>query len=258
VKESEKRDLLLFLDLFGGLESLAFDFGERPDLVVTTPEGRLGIEHTSLLIEVPNWPSGRQMKAQERLQFQIAQRAFELFRSQVSLPLYLTVQFDEPYEYETRDVPIVATELCRAVLQSLTLTQPALAQGHDVRVESWQFRHRGLAFPSRVSSFHYSVVSPIAELWGPADAYVVPHITLTDLESRIAKKEPLLDAYLKRCDKCWLLIATDAGLRSSHFNAASEELIHHSYVTRFENLFLMHATHRTLTSLRAITGHETH
>jgi len=172
-------------------------------LVVTTGAGaRIGVEHASLYIEDSGTPSGRQMKAQEKIQDQTARRAFEIFRGQLSTALYLTVEFSEPYNYSNRDVQAVAESLSTAVLQSLALTPRAFSAGQDVRVEEWQFQHRGLPFPRGVSSFHYSVqIERRFELWGAQYAYMVPDLSTAKLELVIQKKEKLINSYLNRCDK---------------------------------------------------------
>ena len=109
------------------------------------------------------------------------------------------------------------------------------------------------AVPPGVASFHYNVVAPDRgfELWGPVTSYFVPHLSISDVESVIAKKEKLLESYLTRCDKCWLLIATDAGWRSSHFDVRTE-VTDHRYTTRFEKVFVMTITHRSLKQLSVV------
>ena len=249
--ENQKRDLGLFFELYQELKGLSCEFGDKPDLIITTNDNkRLGVEHTRLYVEQSDLPSGRQLRPQERIQFHITQRAFEIFRDKLAIPLYLTVDFAEPFNYRTQDVENVAAALSLAVQHSFALNQPALSQGQDVWVYPYDFQLFGLPYPPGVASFHYKVVPPDRgfELWGPVASYFVPHLSISDVESVIVKKEKLLESYLTRCDNCWLLIATDAGWRSSHFDVPTE-VTDHRYTTRFEKVFIMTITHRTLKQL---------
>jgi hypothetical protein len=248
--ENQKNDLRLFLELLGNLNGLPHDFGDKPDLVISEGPKRLGVEHTRLYVEQAELPSGRQFRPQERIHFQIAERAFEIFRNKHSIPLYLTVDFAEPYNYRKRDVEEVAAALSLAVELAISLNTQSLAAGQDVRIEAWRFQHLGLPFPRGVDSFHYQVVAPDRgfELWGPTSSYCVPHLSVSNIEARIAKKESLLKTYLTRCDECWLLMVTDVGWRSSHFDVPPE-LADHLYITHFERVFVMTITHRNLIEL---------
>lgn len=249
--EAEKRDFELFLELCDELNGLPYDFGDKPDIVLTTNHDRLGIEHTRLYVEDPELSSGQQLKPQEKFHFQITQRAFELFREKCSIPLYLTVDFAEPFNYQTRDIEEVAAALSLAVQTSFAMNQPTLLRGQDVWVYAWEFERFRLPFPPGVSSFHYQMVAPDQgfELWGPISGYCVPHLSVGIIESKIQNKAAKLETYKKRCDRCWLLIATDAGWRSSHFDVPPE-VSEHVFSTRFERVFLMTITHRTLIKLK--------
>lgn len=195
--ELQKNDLLLFLELFRELNGLPCDFADNPDLVISTAERQLGVEHTRLYREEPESPSGRQLRPQERIHFQITQRAFELFRSQVSTELYLTVEFAEPYDYRTRDVPSIAADLSNAVITSLMFNPASRVQGQHAHVEAWRFQRLGFHFPSGINSFHYMAVEPDRgfELWAPAYGYMVPHLSVNDVNLVIQRKDELIDNY---------------------------------------------------------------
>jgi hypothetical protein len=162
------------------------------------------------------------------------------------------VQFVEPFNYRSRDIGTIGATLAHSVLEALsfnTVAQP----GQTVFVESWDFRRRGLAFPVGVGSFHYSIQrDKRTELWAPTYAYMVPHLSVADVEAVIKKKENLLEGYRVRCNRTWLLIATDVGMRSSHYDVSSE-VTETSYVTQFERVFLMTITHRHLAELQTVT-----
>lgn len=250
MNETQENDLRLFLDLLGEVSEKDCEFTDKPDMLIVTPDDRIGVEHTRIYREDPASPSGRQLRPQERIQFQIVQQAFELFRKHSSTPLYLTVMFDEPYNYKTRDASSVATALKRAVLQSMTFIDGGCTPEQDVLMESWDFQRRGLEFPDGVRSFHYRVHrNQEWELWAPSYGYMVPYLNVSDIEAVIEKKEKLLNSYQARCEKVWLLIATDAGMRSSHFDIPAE-VTEYSYPTKFERVFLMRIFHRNLSELR--------
>lgn len=81
---------------------------------------------------------------------------------------------------------------------------------------------------------------------------MIPHLSVADVEAVISKKESLLEGYRTRCQRAWLLIATDAGMRSSHYDVPFE-VTECSYFTQFERVFLMTIVHRNLAELYTIT-----
>lgn len=166
MSEAQEDDLRLFVELLGEFTEDVCEFTDKPDLLVRMPDAQVGVEHTRLYYEHPSSPTGRQLRPQELLQFQVVQRAFEFYRKQLSIPLYLTVQFAELFDYRGRDVSTVGAALAKAVLESLIFNPGAAQPGQHVRVEAWDFQRRGLAFPIGVSSFHYSIQQDQqTELW---------------------------------------------------------------------------------------------
>jgi hypothetical protein len=91
----------------------------------------------------------------------------------------------------------------------------------DVWVEEWDLRRHGYAFPRGVDSFHFKVhTNPAYEVWALAYGYVVPSLSVAAVTDVIDGKEARIPGYLSRCNRVWLLIVTDMGLPSSHYEVS--------------------------------------
>jgi hypothetical protein len=244
-QEEEKRDLNLFLELFGQIEQSGCYFTDVPDLLVPFDGEMLGIEHTSLYQKDPPLPSGRELRPQEELQLQLVKRAWEIFREHSNQLLSLHVNFDEPFNYQRRDLEDVAQRLAQSVL----MFAAGARNGLNI-IESWQAQRLSIPFPIGVRNYFYTVEhNPGFEFWGPSYGYVVPELSVQQIAARIGEKEKRIQSYRKRCDKIWLLIVTDAGMPSSHFEI-SDDLERQLFTTSFHRLFLLMIVHRCLIELR--------
>ncbi len=247
---SERRELETFVRLLGEFDAAVCEFSDRPDLIIRGTAALVGVEHTRIFRNSPELPSGRQRKPQERFQQQIADRARATFRQTSSLALYLTVSFAEPSDYRARDVSTVGDELAQSVSQVLRLSGAQALQDRDIRIEEWDLRSRGYPFPRGVDSFHFKIhTNPAYELWGPAYGYAVPKLSVEAVEDVIERKEKRIGEYLSRCERVWLLIVTDTGMPSSHYEVP-EEVTEYQYQTQFERLFVMTCFHSSLVQLK--------
>jgi len=119
-----------------------------------------------------------------------------------------------------------------------------------VRIQSWKAQQLGLPFPAGVDAYDFTVVrKPSLELWASAYGGAVPTLTPQHLEGVIRDKETRLGRYRSRCDTNWLLVVTDAGLPSSHFDI-TEALAHHVFASAFDRVFLLTPIQRRLMELR--------
>jgi hypothetical protein len=250
MQRSERVELETFLRLFGQFDVGDCEFSDRPDLIILETTPLVGVEHTRIFKSNPELPSGRQQKPQERIQQQIADRARSTFRKTSSLPLNLTVSFAEPSDYRARDVSTVGDELAQSVSQVLRLFGTQALQGRDVWVEDWDLRSRGYQFPNGVDSFHFKVhTNPAYEIWGPAYGYAVPELSVEAVEDVIEIKEKRIGEYLSKCERVWLLIVTDTGMPSSHYDVP-DAVTSCEYKTQFDKVFLMTCFNSSLFQLK--------
>ena len=97
MRVQERNDLSLFVEMIGGIAESQCEFSDRPDLLVKMDSRVIGIEHTRLYREDESIPSGRQLLPQERLHWQIVDRACQKFRGKQLTPVLLYVEFSEPF-----------------------------------------------------------------------------------------------------------------------------------------------------------------
>jgi hypothetical protein len=218
--DNQKNDLCLFLELFDGLDESSCEFTDVPDLIVHHNGKKVvGIEHTRLYREDPMIPAGRQLRPQEKIHWRLVERANEIFHQLSARLLWLYVIFKEPFNYRQYDIEHEATILAQSVLEALSRSPASDTGGSVVRIQSWKAQQLGLPFPAGVDTYDFTVVrKPGLELWAPAYGGVVPTLTAQQLEVVIREKETRLVRYRSRCATVCLLVVTDAGLPSSHFD----------------------------------------
>jgi hypothetical protein len=249
ITPTERRDLELFLKLFGNFDAEACEFYDFPDLLIQGSGPLIGVEHTRIFRNNDNLPAGRQLLPQERIQHQITERAQAMFRKNSPLFLYLTVSFSDPSDYRIRDIPIISDELALSVSQSISLLGAQAHSDVDILIDDWMLQSRGHPFPRGVSSFHFKIQkNPAYELWAPAYGYVVPILSIAHISETIERKEAHIGKYRSRCENIWLLIVTDTGLPSSHYDVP-RDVIDNRYDSSFDRLFLMTCFHCALSEL---------
>jgi hypothetical protein len=140
--------------------------------------------------------------------------------------------------------------LAQSVLAALSRF-PASDTGHSVvRIHSWQAQQLGLPFPEGVDVYDFTAVCESGlELWAPVYGYAAQTLTAQQLEPVIREKETRLVRYRSRCATVWLLVVTDAGLPSSHFDI-TDALENHVFTSAFDRIFLLTPFQRRLIELR--------
>jgi len=249
--DNQHSDLCLFLERFGGLDASSCEFTDVPDLIIRYNGTVVGIEHTRLYREDPAIPAGRQLRPQEKIHWRLVERANELFQQRSDRRLWLSVIFKEPFNYRQDEIDRDATLLVQSVLTALSRSQGADTGESVVRMQSWKAQQLGLPFPAGVDAYDFTVVhKPGLELWAPVYGGPVPTLTALQLEAVIRGKESRLRRYRSRCATAWLLVVTDAGLPSSHFDI-TEALEQHVFASGFDRIFLLTPFLRRLSELRS-------
>lgn len=243
---NEESDLKLFLELLGDIEESECEFGDKPDLLV--PARSLGIEHTRLYHCNPTIPKGRQKYPQEKLHWQLLQKANQIFKRDSDQSLILHANFSEPFDSRRDQLDHEVQVLAQSVLAAVS-RYPASETEH-VTLRSWEARRLGLPFPKSLTAYIYNrVQDPRKVLWAPGYCYMEPTLTLGQVEERIHEKEGRLAAYRTQCQMMWLLLVMDTGTPSSHFDLP-DWLKQHRFPTLFDRLFLLLPFQRRLLELQ--------
>ena len=248
--KTQEKDLRAFLEFIGEIDESKVEFTDVPDLLAPYNGHILGVEHTRIYVNDPTLTSGRQRKPQELIQQEIIDKAHALFRQESSIPLWLTVTFEEPFNHRSSEVDDVASALAKAAKVAVTEGEDLAAGRQMMAAESWRFQRSGFPFPKGIKAFHYTVEDDTTyEVWGPSYGFAVPHLDVGGVGRVLSSKDHRVPEYRKRCDRVWLLIVTDLGMPSSHFTV-DNDVIDHLFSTRFDRVFLLVDSNTTLIKLK--------
>jgi hypothetical protein len=247
---NQEFDLNLFIKLFQEIDPAQCIHTDVPDLLASYRGRTLGIEHTRLYRKDAALPDGQQMLPQEKLHAQLAERSRQFFHEYSNQSLYVTIDFDEPFNYQRSDVEEVAQELAQSVLDMTTRGREPDAYSSAIWVFSWQARQLGIPFPKGVHCYGYRVEqNPAYELWSPSYGYPVPELSTQRIADVISEKESRIDSYRARCDVIWLLMVTGVGMPSSHYDIP-DDVSQYPFTTSFDRVFLLEPFHQRLLELR--------
>jgi hypothetical protein len=224
-----------FKESFANFPEGILCFDDNPDVLVKTPEGYYGIEHTRLYHGT--------LKEQESIEQRIVERAKERYESLGTPPLYATVLFDSKVRLGVRDIDAIAANLKGMVHEYI----PAV--GEHFTLEGWRFISRGYS-PS-VSAIFIDRPSESCEMfWAVGRGGAVPNLAPEQIRERIQDKEAKLVKYRDKCSKVWLLIVEDGFTPSSHF-VISDEVMNQVYESSFDQIFLFRNFRCEVIELRA-------
>jgi hypothetical protein len=249
-RTSQRADLELFIREYFGNISVDFSHGDSPDLTIKLGSKVVGVEHTRIY-RARDSMTGLEPHAQLREQHRIVSYAWEAFRAFSTRKLWLVVHFDNETSYTKRESRSLGDSLAKIVHEETLHIpyQPDRIIWHDR--ERWRYETCGRLFPKGVNRLDFQIVdgNPKLELWGPAHAYMVPHLSALTVKERVENKETRLPKYLTKCDEAWLLMVLDTGVPSNHFDI-DEELLETEYSTLFSKLLLFRATHSEIFELK--------
>lgn len=214
--------ILRFKESFPDFPEGVLCFDDNPDVLVKTPEGILGIEHTRLY-----WG---ELKEQESLEQRIVDRAKDMYELSGRPPFYVNVLFDPKIRLGVRDIDLIAASLHRIVCRYV----PAVGERFDL--EGWRFVSRGFS-PSIMMIFIDRPSNSCEMLWGVGRGGAVPELASDSIIAKIQAKESKIDKYLGKCSKIWLLIVEDGFAPSSYF-VISDEVKKQIYKSSFDRIFL--------------------
>jgi hypothetical protein len=233
--EQERQHLLGFLSTLSDAPVGVACIGGRPDLLIRSGGGIIGIEHTRLFHS-----TGQISLTQDNLQDQIVREAWTQYRKQGGPPRSVDIYFHDG-KLQKRDIRLYAERIRTFVAQL------ALARGESRHVEAWAAnRYSTNTLPPQIESIWIDAVDGDEDsLWGVARSGVVPELTRELVESRINTKESHITEYRSNCTSLWLLLVADGFTPATHFRI-SDQLGQEPIGTGFDRLFVFHYFKREL------------
>jgi len=251
-RSSQRADLDAFVRHYFTQQPKELNHGDKPDLIIKVGAKVIGIEHTRIY-RTAGTISGLEPHAQLAVQHHIVHSAWQEYSALSSRKLWLLVDFEDVTTYKKRESQFVSSSLARVVHKGAANRPSQSGEIVWHTLESWQYRRLGREFPKEVRRIDFQIVdaNPKLELWGPAYAYMVPHLSIESVEERTLEKEKRLGEYLLKCDEAWLLIVVDTGVPSNHFQI-DEELVATEVHTAFSKVLLFRSFHAEVFELKVL------
>jgi len=239
-KEREWAHLLRFKESCPFFPVGKIEATERPDFIVHTSNGLLGIEHTEIF--QPGPPHGGSIQAQERLREYIVSRAENLYSENERGPVRVDVLFNPGIEIQKEDTIDIAEALASFVEESLP--RSGQTAWLNPTLEGRQ------AFPPEVALIHiHRDQSYEASSWYAKSIGFPPVISSKDIEEKIGAKESKLDDYRTRCSAVWLLLVA-AEYKIASTVELERSVWEHRYATEFDRVFFFWNFRRSFRELK--------
>jgi hypothetical protein len=226
------------------------EHGDRPDAVIRIGSTTIGIEHSEFHQSVEG-NEGVQPRAQIECQRAIVRAARKRFSDESNRKLWLIARFDNETGYRKNQCETIGAVFAQALIDALRSIPTSTQSTEWLKLELWNHTRLGLPFPSQVSEICFRIVDdkPRFECWGPAHAYMVPHLSASEVQERLDTKESNILAYRLKCDEVWFLGTVDSGLPSDHFDL-EDKLRSIEYYSSFSKVILFKVSDRLVVELK--------
>lgn len=200
---------------------------ERPDFLVRAGAATVGIELTQLFR--PSEAGTQPLQEGERLREYVCDTARRIYEEAGGTNVDVMVSFSPHVTFRSNRVRAIAEHLARTVR---TLD---VAERSHVRIEyDWDNRE---LFPDEIIAIRVANFGPdIATVWRPGEAGFVPDTSVDQLQTEIARKATLYQAYRSACNEAWLVLVADGFSISTVFSltAAAQNA---TYYGPFERVY---------------------
>lgn len=204
---------------------------ESPDFLFMGRDGlRIGIEVTELFHS--DLAGGDPQQAQAARAYGIVQRARARHETLGGTPLHVDVVFDPSFDLHRDDEP----RLVEAIVHIVRRNIPPPGQ---IEEEVFTWENRGY-FPQEIFSILIARYDDQDRgYWtGDRGAMYTPPLTVERLVVAVLKKSQKTSNYRGRCDRIWLLIATDVRLTSTW--TLDEGKVGDATSGDFDRVFILH------------------
>ncbi len=234
--EKKRRELIyfdLFREVYDEIPQGIACVQERPDFVIGTGSGRIGVEVTRYFRPTPT--DRRPLQEQLSLQHHMAQRAQHEFEGLDGQKLSVQIVFRPGVNINKSDVLPSSNELASALI-AVDLTDTL------TRIELTKSR-----WPNSVLSVHArKCLAREPSHWRPATAGWVRRLVAQDVQEEIIRKASSLGGYDSELLEVWLLIVAD-GLA---FVELSDEAKTYLYRAEFDRVMFLDVFGRKCTDFK--------
>ncbi len=236
-KEFERRSVevfkLIFKDFPAG-EIIANEAQERPDTLVVTAQGKLGIEVTRINTQA--------LKREESEVEAAIDEARSIYEKQNLPSLHVSVHVGDGKTFNRKNRRAFATAIATLVSKNIPTQDSSVFIDND-----WADSN---AFPIEINSINiYRFAKLSRNHWTRPEAGFFRSEFIAELQNIISGKDKLLTNYNQDCSAHWLLIIAENGSPSTLFDPSAATLSH-LYKSAFSRVFFMDLFSRKLSELK--------
>jgi hypothetical protein len=240
-KARERRFVELFKSAYTDFPAgtiLADESQERPDAIVVTPQGKMGIEITAL----HNDKLKRTESECEKAVLE-AQQIYEKFH----LPkLHVSVHIGGESSFSRKTRNKFATAIAKLVAANI----PAVGKFTELE----NHFNNPTQFPYEINSIYiYRYSWPDENCWSAPSAGFYRENFIDELQNVIAEKDQKLSGYAPDCKEQWLLVVAE-NISPSTFFDPSQKTLDHLYKSAFDKIFLLEPFSAKLHELKLISN----
>ena len=225
-KARERRFVELFKEAYSAFptgEIIADEKQERPDAIVVTSQGEIGIEITSLHDD--------KLKRRESECEKAVSEARRIYEKQNFPKLHVSVHIGGENSFNRANRNKFANAIAGLVAENIPPPGKYLAVENDF--------NNPVAFPYEIDSMYiYQYSWPDKNLWtAPSAGFYREHF-VEELQRVISEKDSKLSGYAPDCREQWLLVVAENSSPSTFFDP-SEITVSHRYKSAFDKVFVM-------------------
>jgi hypothetical protein len=241
-RAEERSHLMRFLEALPDSPPGSREFRDKPDLLISTPGHRIGIEHTQLIRKHES-ATRPFLKEAESLEDRCVDHAKEAFERRGGRPLFVYPHFNRR-AFRKAEIEGLALQLAAAV-EEILATDPA-PQRH---VEAWSFNRVALhPLPPQIE--YLWVDDACGEsLWGAVRADGVLFLDRDRIQVEINVKEAKVAGYRQECDEVWLLLVSH-GFSPATELRLPENIGEERFASTFDRVFYFNNFTHSVVELR--------
>ncbi len=219
-----------FIELFKGAypnfpagKIIADENQERPDAIVVTDQGKVGIEITSLHDD--------KLKRRESECEKAVLEARKIYEKLKLPKLHVSVHIGGENSFNRTNRERFATAIANLVAANVPPPGKYVAVKNDFNDPA--------RFPYEIDSIYiYQYSWPDENNWTAPSAGLYRENFVDELQNVISEKDLKLNGYMPDCKEQWLLVVAENSSPSTFFDP-SEITVSHSYKSAFDKVFVM-------------------